>query len=110
MPSVTCPCCGRDMQQTPPAEMLLSAHLSRIERIIVEALVSAYPRSVGTEHLISAIYDDDPEGGPLSPRAVIKVRISWLRGKLQQYGWNIANNRGGAGNFGRYKLEAKRHV
>ncbi len=92
------------MQQTAPPKMLPSAHLSRIERILIDALVAAYPRSVMTEHLVSAVYDDDTEGGPLSPKSVIKVRVCWLRKKLQQYGWTITNNRGGRGNFGCYKL------
>lgn len=101
-----CPTCGHSMNAgRAPIEALSGAPLGRLERLIVNVLVRAYPRAISRQIIVDYIYGDDPNGGPDNPDNIVSVLMVKLRRKLPQYGWTIPNNRNGSGNYGRYRLE-----
>lgn len=101
-----CPCCGQETAAVRmPITSLREAPLSHQQRTIVDTLARAYPRTLPVEALIAALYDDDPDGGPLDPKRIIAVQIFRLRQLLPSYGWTIPSSVCGRGNKGRYRLE-----
>jgi DNA-binding response OmpR family regulator len=104
--SCTCPTCGQPMNVgRAPIEGLASAPLSKQERLIVEVLTETYPRVVKADFLLERLYADDPEGGPECAVEVLRQLLWRIRKKLPTYGWTVQRSRGGAGNYGSYKLE-----
>jgi hypothetical protein len=101
-----CPTCGQSMNVgRAPIEGLTSAPLSHHERVMVEALIRAYPRALHRDAAIAALYADEPTGGPDDAEGVMKHVMWRLRLKLPQYGWTVPSSRNGRGHYGTYKLE-----
>ena len=107
MTVILCPCCQRPLEdgQTVPISHLRDIKLSRGHKVIVEALIDAYPRAVGIDHLIDRLYENDADGGPLNPQHVIRQMLSRIRSELPKHGWTVPVNTRGGGNYGSYRLE-----
>lgn len=104
---ITCPCCGREMAAPrSPVEALTDAALDPQERMILAALVRAYPRYLTKPALVDAFYADDPDGGPLDVGNVLSVRISSIRKIIARHGWTVSLADTGRGAQGRWRLEA----
>lgn len=105
---VICPCCLQPMPaDRAPVDALELAPLSPLQRRIVKALASSYPRRVTMQQLIDACYWDDPEGGPVTAETVIRKMLHEIRKKLPPYGWTIPRmNPGPAVGYNAYRLEA----
>jgi len=99
-----CPCCGGPMADAVPVEDLLHMSVPQQQMRIIKALADAYPRAVSKSQLIDAIYWDDPDGGPDNPSNVINQQLCRLRPLVSMHGWTIPMARGGAGNYGLYRL------
>ena len=99
-----CPCCGQPVEEVSLGS-LVEANLTAVERRVVEVLIEAYPSRISLEHIIDALYVDDPNGGPLWARKNAHVMVHRLRKKLAEVGWSIPKVRG-TGTSGRlYGLE-----
>lgn len=104
MGALCCPTCGHSLTKKEQFAGLLEASLSMRHRAIVEALVTAHPREIGTSALFDALYGLDPNGGPDSN--VLPVLLHQLRHHvLPPMGWTITSGQRGRGNPGRYRLE-----
>lgn len=106
--TIACPVCEREMDGPPDVKALGYAQLAPQERTVLNALIKAYPRAIRIESIISALYGNDPNGGPDDPNQVIRVRIMQLRRLLPHYGWNIPKSGAGRGHYGEYRLEKLR--
>lgn len=101
-----CPCCKQTLDAPrAPLDGLTSAPLAPQQRKIVAALARVYPRFLGKEAVIDAVYGDDPDGGPETVETIIKARISQTRSVIGKFGWTISNAQSGRGSHGRYRLE-----
>lgn len=90
MAGCPCPTCGQPVNAPRvPLEALLDLRFGGRKRLLMEALVRAYPRAVSRDALIGALYDADPDGGPMSAETVISVYVCQLRKRLAPYGWTI---------------------
>lgn len=98
---MNCPCCGQDIDKTPPVDSLkgLLASHGHISRRIIELLAGAYPRSIAGPRLADLVYENDPDGGPANNS--MSVVIFHLRKKLEPCGWTIPHANGHG-----YRLEA----
>lgn len=86
----TCPCCG---QQWFPGRSKLDAkrliyglEIQSQTFRLAEFLVDHFGEAVPTSRLVSVLYHDDSDGGPLTAGNVVAVRLSGLRKKLAPYG------------------------
>ena len=61
----------------------------RLQACIASLLTRSPGRFFTTQELINAVYSDDPDGGPLNPRANITTAIYMLR----KHGLKIDNDR-----------------
>lgn len=103
-----CPTCNRPMDAVPSVASLAGAPLDTHQRMIVAALVDAYPRRMTAEAIASAIYRHRADGGPETALQTVRVLISRIRRVLPAYGWTIPVGVGGRGNHGEYRLEPVR--
>lgn len=100
-----CPTCRRPMDSVPSVASLADAPLDPHQRMIVAALVKAYPRAMTAEAIAASIYGHRADGGPETALQTVRVLISRIRRVLPFYGWTIPTGRSGRGNVGEYKLE-----
>lgn len=78
-----------------PVADLENVWLPRGQSKILDVLAEAYPRRVSTETLVSRVYADDPNGGPLNALQTIRTQIHKIRQTLPKYGWTIPHNSAG---------------
>jgi len=102
-----CPTCGQKIVSQIELEGLPDAFI-RNRRKIVEYLVIKHPTPVTIGQLVTYVYQDDIDGGPLQPENSMTTTINKLRPVLKQYGWTIPKSKGGPGNWGLYRLERVR--
>ena len=102
---VHCPCCNTLIESLDVEDLAFIA-LSPLERRIVEALISSYPRLVTRDYIIDQMYWDDPDGGPLDAYNTMHVVMMKVRRKLSKFGWTISRGKQGPGMraFGSYRL------
>lgn len=103
MTTYCCPTCGAATESAMPVNSLADLQLGSVEREIVAALVSVFPRHMLTERLADRVYADHPDGGPETGGRSLQVTICRLRKRLQPYGWTIPKGRSGPGSPG-YRL------
>lgn len=110
MTNPLCPCCMRPLEdgQTVDLKDLSEVRMSKQHKVILAALIRAYPRSVTLGHLVDQLYSSDPNGGPVSAEMVLRVRLTELRKRLPEHGWAIPSNTSGKGNRGTYRLKPVR--
>lgn len=90
MAPCTCPTCGQPMTAPRvPLEALLDLRFGGRKRLLMEALVRAYPRAVSRDALVAALFGDDADGGPMTAETVISVYVCQLRKRLAPYRWTI---------------------
>lgn len=104
--AITCPCCGAPMNvDLSSVKAMDHVKATPSHRIIIRALVKAFPRGVPRDALISHMYSGTLNGGPDSAVQILRSQVCALRKHLSAYGWTIASNGGGIGNIGEYRLE-----
>lgn len=91
MAQLFCKCCGRQMHDF---AKLPVTDLTNRELLLLEALVSSGERFQTYRGIAETMYADDPQGGPLDVRGVIRVVVHKLRSKLQASGWIIESRHG----------------
>lgn len=87
-----CPHCRRAME-TASLDMINQIDaipMPRRERLVVDALLDAYPRYVSRPEIEKWAYDDV---GDEANGETIHSHISKVRSKLKQHGWGIENER-----------------
>lgn len=87
-----CPHCRRPMV-TANLDMINTIDaipLPRRERLVVDALLDAFPRYLTRSDIEQWVYDDV---GDEAPGDTIQSHISKVRTKLHDYGWTIENAR-----------------
>ena len=90
LPAHKCPLCGHAIDRdADPHFLLRELPLGPISRRIVDRLLQSFGSWVLTEQLLAAAYGDDPNGGPNTPKIVIKVTISRLRPTLARLGYAV---------------------
>lgn len=80
----SCPACGYPL----PEAVWLNG-LSGQKRRLGEIILRAGQRGIHFDILIDMLYGDDPEGGPLHARAVLKTVICRLNKQLVHFGVRI---------------------
>ena len=101
MQEPVCKCCG----QTLPPKFTAAGYLSPGPLRIVELVHRAGKRGIRSDRLFNALYDDHPDGGPLSGMNSLRVRIAKINRKhLEPAGWKIEGENTGCNEFGSYKL------
>lgn len=93
---LACPCCGNWLPPGPvPREdlagLLLAGGGNPLFVRIVRRLAWRPGQAVPVADLVSHVYADDPEGGPLDPGGVIRKIICLHRNSLRDYGWSIGS-------------------
>ena len=101
-----CPHC----HQTLPREHALpDVYLTPGQRSIYERVRKAGAQGVPRNVLFDFLYDKDPNGGPLSERHCLYVRVNHLNRKIRKAGLEISANRpGNLGEVGNYVLRVIR--
>jgi DNA-binding response OmpR family regulator len=85
----TCPTCGQPVDRPDPRALVVAISVPPAQRRILDRLAASFGSYVRTETLIEAIYFDDPTGGPLEARSVLKVHVSHLRKTIAPHGLTI---------------------
>jgi len=88
-----CPCCKQPVT-TPAPEIVIDHYgITPMEGRIFEAVWKGKGLPVITERIFTAMYIDDPDGGPSPDRMYLafKVALCHLRQKLEGSGIGIAN-------------------
>ena len=88
-----CPCCG----QTLPPDLPFGLKFSPQQQRIVERVRRAGPNGICSDDLFAFAYKDDPDGGPLSGKDCLYVRVRQINCKLAKVGKVIRAPRGGNG-------------
>lgn len=102
--SIACPCCHQPINADRlPVTALSDVEMPLIPRLIVEALIKVYPRSITGDQLVMKVYSGARE--PEFARNGISVQLIHLRKYIEPYGWTIPRGKGGRDNLARYKLE-----
>lgn len=89
-----CPCCGRPKTRMELADVnrLDAIHLQRKARLLVDALVDAYPRAVNDHSLEEWMWEGDGYDVP-DCRSRIFAHVSKTRKILETHGWTIKARR-----------------
>lgn len=89
-----CPCCGQPLTKAfNSMDALMLGQLAPIELTILRVLAS-YPGAwATTARLLEAIYGHRSDGGPISARQSLIVRICHLRKKMKPFGLDIESKR-----------------
>jgi hypothetical protein len=105
--TVLCPCCRRplDVGETVDVTHLRDVKMANQHKVLINALVDVYPRSVKMGFLVDRLYADDPDGGPDDPVRLVRSLMTRIRKELPEYGWSVPANSAGRGNYGSYRLE-----
>lgn len=99
----TCPCCGQDVNDTgKPFYLAWMDGLRNQDRILLKAIISAYPDGLPVETLIEKVYGGRPDGGPDTARNVVFCRLTHIRKVLLGSGWHLPRAHEW---HGRYRLE-----
>lgn len=94
-----CPTCG----QTVPDE-LAPAKLTISQRRLVERVRRAGQHGIPSDKLFDYVYEDDPDGGPLSGMACLHVRIMYINRRLKNIGKRVLGTPSGRNEPGSYRL------
>ena len=87
-----CPHCKQTLPNLDlPAGLILRHGQLKLFRIVA----AAGPNGIPTDDLLVKLYADDPDGGPLTARTSLRVRIYALNSKLIPYKLVIRAPRGG---------------
>lgn len=104
MTDIPCPVCGNPIAGV-PVEALEHVHLTRMQRKIVAALTSIYPRTVPLAQLADLVWADDPTGGPESATNNLSVHFAKMNPTLKRFGWRVGAKMRGAKGVGLYPLQ-----
>lgn len=99
-----CPCCSQDVAATPPSVLTALLKLTPYERRVLEQLVAAFGRWVERERLITRLYEDRVDGGPLNALNGLAVLFVRLRKKLAGLGFRIETLSGGSSGRSAWRL------
>lgn len=69
--------------------------LGRRQRRIVELYLKRFGRWVSTDALLDVLWDDDPDGGPVTARQTLAVQIHHIRRRLRPHGLTIEGHSSG---------------
>ena len=98
-----CPTCGGEMQDV-PAEALLAVPMPAQAKLLLRALVKAWPRGVDKARIVDALWGSAWGGGPMAPSNQASVQMVQLRRLLAPYGWTVSKGKGGRGAQSNYRL------
>ena len=73
-------------------------------RLLLERIVRAGKNGIGGEQLFGYLYDQDPNGGPLTGRNILSVMVWHLNKKLKSVGKRIEGGQGGRHVAATYRL------
>ncbi len=93
-----CPTCGQRLPSQSPLPK--QVHFSPGQQRIVDRVRRAGPNGIPSDELLSFVYADDPDGGPLWANATLHTRIWQINRKLRKIGKVIRAPRGGHGRGG----------
>lgn len=100
----SCPCCGGDIGDAPTIENVRTK-ITRPQAKIIFDLLSRTPGApIEKKEIISHLYGDRFDGGPLDPGQTVNVQIYNLRKQLEKLGWTIINTSGGGRVAGEYRI------
>jgi hypothetical protein len=101
-----CECCGQELPR--PASLFDGLGLSPMQRRIAELVLRAGEYGISGARLFDALYADDPDGGPLTGLASLRVQVRNVNRKLAAVGKEVRAPRGGRayGGEGCYVLRA----
>lgn len=88
-----CPNCGFKHADDDFGASLVSMPMPNAERIILRRLIAAHGGCVRNDQLVSALYGDRRDGGPIYAKNNVEMHISKLREKLSNSEWEITNER-----------------
>ncbi len=97
---MNCPCCGTAMKE-PEIKVLAEIELSSVHRTMLTGLSNAYPGALKMEELVAMVYG---RKAPRSATPILRVQMTYLRGRLRAYGWTVPRGVGGPGNEAAYRL------
>ena len=96
-----CPCCGHPL----PNDAIPGVELRGLQRKIFDAVSRASPGRISTSDLISVIYADRSDGGPMGPESVVRRLVHDINKKLSKLNICIRGQCGSRSEG--YRLNAK---
>lgn len=100
-----CPCCGFRDGSGNPKEIAKTLRLTKAERAMFGVFASRFGSFLTAQDIASAVYADDPNGGPLWADSCVAVFMGNFRTKLRAKGLDIEARLGRQG--GRRMIWAK---
>lgn len=95
-----CPCCGQALPPEEPEGLGLRGK----RKILFDLVRKAGKHGIRADRLFSALYDDDPNGGPNTGLKIIAVHICHANKVLKRFGLRIRGGQTGHGALGQYRL------
>lgn len=92
-----CPCCGQPVFGHASIETLKGLRVSWQRRRILEALAANFGKWVHVEKIVSAVWWDDPNGGPERAVNHISVQVHRLKKQLAGSGFRLESMSGKGG-------------
>lgn len=85
-----CPCCGQPWfpgrSKMDAKRLIYGLDIQSQSFRLAEFLVDHFGQAIPTSRLVSVLYHDASDGGPLNAANVVAVRLVGLRKKLTPYG------------------------
>ena len=100
-----CPLCQQPLK-SPSLEIgqITEIRMTKHRKRILEKLIEEYPRRVGRDDVIDAVYFDCPKDGPEWAHSSLYSMVFDLNKKLSEYGWQVKGQGKGMGNIPSYQL------
>lgn len=95
-----CQCCGQPLPPDEPEGLRLRGK----RRQIFDLVRKAGKQGIRADRIFSALYDDDPNGGPDTGLKIIAVHVFHANRALEKFGLRIHGGRTGHGALGEYRL------
>lgn len=80
-----CPTCGQTLPPDKPLGLELRGH----QLTIANLLLKAGPHGLDTDVLFARLYENDPNGGPLTGKKILSVLVNQLNKRLALVGKKI---------------------
>jgi DNA-binding winged helix-turn-helix (wHTH) protein len=103
--TICCPVCNQALKNpTLEIHQITEIRMTKHRKRILEKLIAAYPRRVGREDIISAVYFDCSKDGPEWAYQCLYSMVLALNKKLFDHGWQVKGHGKGMGNIPSYQL------
>lgn len=94
----TCPTCGQTLPAPKPHGLRLSAFRTRLFEIVRRA----GPNGITTDDIVSVLYADHPDGGPMTAHKCVHVHVYNINKLLRTRGYEIKAKNWGRLSAGSY--------